>query len=78
MQYPAFTGELKCKYLLAEYHRQMLLKNHLHSGSHNMLLKQVIMEQPHMAFMSLQGISSSEINVCETAVLFNSVIRECC
>lgn len=78
MQYPAFHRELKCKTTLAEYHRQMLLKNHLHSGSHNVLLKQVNTEQPHMAFMSSQGISSSEINVCETAVLFDSVTRECC
>lgn len=72
-----FTGELKCKNMLEEYHWQILLRNHLHSESHSMLLKQVTIEQPHMAFMSLQGIRS-QINVCETAVLFNSVTRECC
>lgn len=76
MQYPAFQRELKCKNTLAE--GQMWLMNHLHSRSHNVLLKQVTIEQPYMAFVSLQGISSSEINACETAVLFNSVTRECC
>lgn len=43
MQYPAFHREMKHKITLAEYHRQMSLKNHLHSGSHNVLLKQLNM-----------------------------------
>lgn len=53
MEYLAFHREMKCKNTLAE--GQMWLMNNLHSGTHKVLLKQVTMEKPYIAFMSWQG-----------------------
>lgn len=50
MEYLAFHREMKCKNALAE--GQMWLMNNLHSGTHKVLLKQVTMEKPYIAFMS--------------------------